>query len=242
MEKNPFLGQVALVTGGATRLGREIALGLARHGADIALHYNSSADQALSAATEIRSLGRTCHLVQADLTLIDSPAQIFHSLPPALGPVDILINSAGLFERGTLAESSPEQWERLIAVNIRSAFFLCQAFARQTKKGSIVNIADWRAEQPDPDFLVYSISKSALLTLTHALARTLAPGIRVNAVAPGAILPPAGANPEYIERVKSKIPLQRFGSPADVLEAIVYLLAAPFITGEVMHVTGGQEL
>jgi len=242
MENLPLLGQSALVTGGATRVGRAIALGLASRGADIALHYHASVDSAKSTAEQILTMGRSCQTVQADLGLVDSPSQIFHAIQASMGNVDILINSAGIFERGTLAETTPEHWERLLAVNVRAAFFLSQAFARQTKYGSIINISDWRGERPDPDFLAYSISKSALLTLTHSLAQSLAPGIRVNAIAPGAILPPAGADPEYMERLTRKVPLHRFGSPADVVEAVLYLLTATFVTGEVLHITGGQQL
>jgi pteridine reductase len=242
MTELPLAGQAALITGGATRLGRAIALGLAARGANIALHFHSASEDAQKTAFEIRALGRVCQVVQADLMLVESPAKIFQAILPALGHIDVLINSAAVFDRGTFAETTPELWERLLALNVRSAYFLAQSFARQTRHGSIVNIADWRGERPDPEYLVYSVSKSALITLTRGMALSLAPGIRVNAVAPGAILPPPGADPEYTERIKRKIPLHRLGSPSDVVDAVVFLLTSPFITGEVLHVTGGQSL
>jgi pteridine reductase len=235
-------GRVALVTGGAVRLGRAVSLALASRGADLALHYHTSEAEAVSAAEEIRSLGRRCLLVPADLQKVDAPAAVFRAVADGLGKADILVNSAAIFERGTLAETTPELWERTMAVNLRAPFFLCKAFAGQTDRGDIVNLADGRAERPGKDFLAYTLAKAAVITLTRSLAKSLAPGIRVNAVAPGAILPPPGEGADYLDRLLPRIPLGRTGAPEDIVRGVVYLLEAGFVTGEILHVAGGEFL
>jgi pteridine reductase len=241
MDAFPLSGRTALVTGGAVRLGRAIALGLASRGADIALHYNSSAEPARRTMEEIRALGRKCMLIQADLAQADSPKKIFEPAG-ASGRIDILINSAAVFERGTLADTTPDIWERTLAVNLRAPFFLCRAFAEQTKSGDIVFLADARAGRPAAEHLAYALSKSAVVFLTRSLAKSLAPEIRVNAVAPGAILPPTGEGEEYLRRLIPRIPLGRSGTAEDVMRGVLYLLESPFVTGEVLRIDGGEYL
>jgi pteridine reductase len=235
-------GRTAIVTGAAVRLGRAIALGLAAQGADIALHYRSSEADALRTAEEIRALGRRCLPVAADLGHPDSPEKIVEATEAFFGKTDILINSAAIFERGTLANTTPELWERTIAINLRAPVFLCRAFAAQTGIGDIINIADAAADRLGRDYLAYALAKSALITLTRSLAKSLAPGIRVNALAPGAILPPPGKNEEYLNRLAARIPLGRTGSPDDIVRGVLYLLSAPYVTGEVLHISGGSDL
>jgi pteridine reductase len=159
-----------------------------------------------------------------------------------LGRVDILVNSAAIYERAPLAATSLDLWERAVALNQRAPFFLCQEFAAQTERGAIINIADWRGERPDADALAYSMTKSALISLTLGLAKSLAPNIRVNAVAPGAILPPAGANPADHQGAQERPPRVEYGTPEDVVRAVIFLLESPYITGEILHVTHGQHL
>lgn len=238
----PLSGRVALVTGGAVRLGRAIALGLAARGADIALHYRSSEAVAKGTMEEIRALGRKCLLLSADLQKTESPQKIFETADAFFGKIDILINSAAVFERGTLADTTPELWEKTLAINLRAPFFLCQAFAVQTGSGDIVFLADARAERPAKDYLAYTLTKSALITLTRNLAKSLAPGIRVNAVAPGVILPPPGEDEEYLKRLIPRIPLGRSGTPDDIVRGVSYLLEAPFVTGQILHIDGGEYL
>jgi pteridine reductase len=235
-------GRVALVTGGAARLGRAIALGLAARGADLALHYHSSEAASSRTAEEIRALGRKCMLVSADLREANSPARILQAADAFYAKVDILINSAAVFERGTLEKTTPELWEKTLAINLRAPFFLSQAFAAQTENGDIIFLADSRVRRPTVEFLAYTLAKSALVTLTRSLAKSLAPRIRVNAVAPGAILPPPGEGEEYLQRLIPRIPLKRPGSPDDIVRGVAYLLEASFVTGEVLHIDGGEYL
>jgi pteridine reductase len=235
-------GRTALVTGGAVRLGRAIALALAAHGADIALHYNTSEAGARRTAEEIRALGRKCAPIQADLRNADSPDSLLHSAGAAFGRTDILIHSAAVFERGTLQETSPALWEKTFAVNLRAPFFLCRTFAAQTDSGDIVFLADSRVRRPSADHLAYTLTKSALVTLTRSLATALAPKIRVNALAPGAILPPPGEGQAYLDRLAARIPLGRHGGAEDIVRAVLYLLESPFVTGEILHIDGGEFL
>jgi NAD(P)-dependent dehydrogenase (short-subunit alcohol dehydrogenase family) len=237
----PLSGRTAIVTGAAVRLGRAIALGLAAHGADIALHYHSSEAEALRTAEEIRHLGRRCLPISADLQNPASPAKILEAAGAFFGKADILINSAAIFEPGTLAQTSPELWEKTIAVNLRAPFFLCKAFAAQTDAGDIINLADATADRSGPNYLAYSVAKNALIALTRTLARSLAPGIRVNAIAPGAILPPPGRGEDYLDRIAAHIPLGKHGTPEDIVGGVVYLLTAPYVTGEVLHISGGAD-
>ncbi len=237
----PLSGRTAVVTGAAVRLGRAIALGLAARGADITLHYHSSETEAQRTAEEIRHLGRRCLPVSADLQNPASPAKILEAVGAFFGKADILINSAAIFEPGTLAQTTPELWEKTIAVNLRAPFFLCQAFAAQTVSGDIINLADAAADRSSENYIAYSLAKNALVALTQTLAKSLAPDIRVNAVAPGAILPPPGRGDDYLDRLAAHIPLGERGSPEDIVGGVLYLLTAPYVTGEVLHISGGAD-
>ncbi|MBN1439960.1 MAG: SDR family oxidoreductase [Anaerolineales bacterium] len=238
----PLCGRTALVTGGAVRLGRAIALGLAAHGADVALHYRSSEAEAVRTAEEIRALGRKCATIRADLERLDAPATIFEAAGAAFRKIDILVNSAAIFERGTLADTATDLWERTIAINLRAPFFLSRAFAAQADAGDILFLADARAGRPAAEHLAYSLAKSALVELTRSLAKSLAPAFRVNAVAPGAILPPPGQGQEYLQKLARRIPLGRPGSPEAVVRGVLFLLESTFITGEVLRIDGGEYL
>jgi pteridine reductase len=242
MVELPLSGRAALVTGGAVRLGRAIALGLAARGADIALHYRSSEAAADRTAEEIRALGRRCALVQADLRKAEAPQEIFEAAGAFFGKVDILVNSAAVFERGTLAQTTPDLWEKTVAINLRAPFFLSRAFSAQTRSGDIVFLADARAGRPGTEYLAYTITKTAVVCLTRSLAKSLAPGIRVNAVAPGAILPPPGEGEDYLRRLIPRIPLGRSGTPDDIVRGVLYLLESPFVTGEVLRIDGGENM
>lgn len=242
MTELPLSGRVALVTGGAVRLGRAIALGLAARGADIALHYNTSEEAARGTLEEIRALGRKGILISADLQQPHSTEKIFEAANAFFGKTDILIHSAAIFERGTLAETTPELWEKTVAINLRAPFFLSRAFTAQTDSGDIIFLADARSGRPAGEHLAYALTKSALITLTRSLAKSLAPGIRVNAVAPGAVLPPPGQDRSYLDRLVPRIPLGRPGAPEDIVRGVLYLLEASFVTGEVLHIDGGEYL
>jgi pteridine reductase len=240
--------RVAIVTGGAVRIGRAISLALARQGLRVCLHYGSSQDAAQQTADEIREAGGEVTLVQADLAdPVNAAGTIVDAALEAFGRVDVLINNASIFEPATLSDLSADHWHRHQAINLAAPVFLCQRFAAAVREhddasGAIINIVDWRAQQPQPGYLAYTISKAGLVALTKLLAQELAPAIRVNAIAPGAILPPAGVGDDYEQRMSSVIPLGRTGGPEDITAAVLFLLGADFITGEVLHVTGGQQL
>lgn len=239
-------GKTAVVTGGAVRLGRAAVLALAQEGVNVCLHYGHSAEPAEETLDLVRSTGAAGFAVQADFrdpcpaarTVIDASLDAF-------GRVDILVNNAAIFETARLRETTEDIWDRHFAINLKAPFFLARAFAEARQpgeRGHIVNIADWRGERPDLEHLAYSLTKSGLITLTRALAVELAPGVQVNAVAPGAILPPPGEDESYMQRIAEEIPLRRTGSPEAITEALLWLLRSDFVTGEVVHVTGGEQL
>ena len=239
-------GQTAIVTGAAVRLGRAIALALADAGANICVHYHRSADDARQTCEEIEARGVSAVAVPADLrepaiaakTIIDAASERF-------GQADVLVNSAAIFEREIWTEATTEQWERCFAINLQAPFWLCREFAAQLAPGHsahIVNIADRRATRPGTDHPMYTLTKSGLVTLTGILARELSPHVQVNAIAPGAILPPPGEDDTYLENAVHRVPMKKPGSPRDVAEAVLFLLRSEFITGETIHVAGGEQL
>ncbi len=238
--------RVAIVTGGAVRIGRELCLSLATAGVRVCLHYGSSQEDAEQTAADIRAQGGEVVTVHADLSSpVESASAIFDATLRAFGQVDVLINNASIFHAGTLASTTSDDWRRHQRINLEAPLFLCQQFAIQLQSdqtGAIVNIVDWRAQRPQPGHLSYTLSKAGLVCLTQVLAQELAPQVRVNAIAPGAILPPPDASADHLKQVTKAIPLQRTGSPANIAEAVLFLLKNDFVTGEVLHVTGGQQL
>jgi NAD(P)-dependent dehydrogenase (short-subunit alcohol dehydrogenase family) len=238
-------GQVAVVTGGAVRVGRALALALAREGVRMVIHYHSSAGPAEETVAQIKALGSDAVAIQANLSHPGQASSVIERAVAHFGRVDILINSAAIFEPGDLAHTTDASWDRQFAINLKAPFFLSQAFALHVGKdrpAHIVNIADWRGVRPDADHLAYSLTKAALLAMTRGLALALAPNVQVNAVALGAILPPPGKDQAYLERLAQAIPARRVGSPAEVAKALIFLLKSDFVTGEVIFVTGGEHL
>ena len=239
-------GQVAIITGAAARVGRALALALADAGANIAVHYRSSADAAEETVAAVRSRGVEAVAVQANLSDSKSAAErIVEEAASKLGPATILVNNASIFEIGGPLDADEATWDAHFNINLKAPFFLCQAFAQHLPAdvhGNILNLLDWRIDRPRGDRLVYTLTKSALATMTRGLAHALAPRIRVNGIAPGAILPPPGADQEYLERLARQIPLERAGSPEEICRAALYLLGSTFVTGEVVYVTGGEHL
>ncbi len=243
---NPDLsGKGALVTGAGARVGRALALALAEHGAGVAVHYNTSAAPAEEVAAAIRAAGGRAAAIPADLSLPDAPGALVASAVAAIGPLDILVNSASLFVRGTLESTTVADWDRHLAVNLRAPFFLAQAFASQVgdRTGShIVNITDWRASRPGKAYIAYIVSKAGLEALTRALAVALGPRVQVNAIAPGAILAPLGDDGTWFRRLAERVPARRTGSPEEIVQALLYLLGTEFVTGETITVDGGEHL
>jgi glucose 1-dehydrogenase len=237
-------GVAALVTGGAHRVGRAIVLALAGAGCDIVLHYNSSAASAEETAAEVEALGRRVRLVSGDLA---DPAMAAEVVAGAgdLAPVGILVNSAAMFPRDTLLDVDPSAWDRTFAVNLRGPVFLTQAFARalpDDTDGAVVNVTDWRTERPYPDHFSYTVAKGGIDTFTKAAAEALAPRIRVNGVALGAILPPPGEDSDYLKALASEIPVERVGGTDPVTGAVLFLLRNHFVTGEIVRIDGGAHL
>lgn len=236
---------VALVTGAARRLGRAIAIELATSGYDVAIHYRSSQAQAEQLAAEISALGRKSVLVDADLS---DEAQVGSILPracAALGPITALINCASVFEDDRVDNATRLSWDRHIETNLRAPMVLTQAFAAQLGKddhGSIVNIIDQAVLNLTPQFVSYTISKAGLWTLTQTMAQALAPRIRVNAVAPGPSLKAVHQSVENFDQHVRTTLLQRPSYPQDIAGAVLYLMRAPSVTGQMIAVDSGQHL
>lgn len=235
--------KLVLITGAARRVGRELALAVARAGGDVVIHFGHSQAEAKSLCVEIVALGRKAFLLQADL---NDPTQVETLIPRASdhGSLFALVNNAAIFEPLSWENSTLEDWNRHIMVNLTVPFLLSQAFSRHLPSagtGRIVNLLDWRALRPGADHLPYTISKSALAALTRSLAVALAPRITVNGLALGAVLPPNdGAAPQ---RILEKIPAGRWADLDEVGQALIFLLEGPaYITGEIIHIDGGRHL
>ncbi len=239
-EDRPF----ALVTGAARRLGRAIALGLAREGYAIGLHYHRSENEALQAAEEMRATGAPVFLFKADLA---EPAQIeamFGEIRRIQGRLDVLVNSAAIMTQGNLRQLDVDSWDATMALNLRAPWLCSQAAARlmQSSGGVIINLSDSGARKTWTGFPAYIISKAGLEVLTRLLARTLAPAIRVNAVAPGLILPPESMPAEDWQRLVNRLPAQKAGSPEDIISAVLFLIRNDYLTGQILVVDGGYQL
>jgi glucose 1-dehydrogenase len=237
-------GVVAVVTGGAHRVGRAIVLELAAAGCDLVLHYGRSREAAESTAAEVKSLGRRVELVGADLSDPGSVEAVIDAAA-TLGPARVLVNSAAIFPKDTITDVTLEAWRRTLDVDLASPVFLTQAFANALHgdlSGAVVNVTDWRTERPYPDHFSYTIAKAAIDAFTEAAAEALAPSIRVNAVALGAMLPPPGEDEEYLRELARDIPLQRVGGTEPVARAVRFLLESDFITGEIIRLDGGAHL
>lgn len=238
-------GKVALVTGGAARVGRAIALALAREGADVAIAYLRSGAQARTTVGELGSLGVRALALRADLAEAVEARRLVARAVHRLGRLDILVNNAALFVRTPLLTTTPAQFDRLIAVNLRGAFFCAQAAARVMGRrgGRIINIADVGAVRAWPSYIPYGISKAGVAMLTRGLAAALAPAIQVNAVGPGVVLLPEGFPRPSRRRITARIPMGRLGEPADVAEAVCFFATCPrYITGQILFVDGGASV
>lgn len=238
-------GKVALVTGGARRVGRALSLALAHAGADLVVGYHSSARDAGSLVEAVRALGRRAIAVQGDVASKADVDALVRAAEAAFGRLDILVNNAASFESAPFLEITEAAWDRVLAVNLKGPFLLSQAAApllRAHGDGVIVNIADLAGLQPWPGYAHHGVSKAGLIHLTRIAARALAPEIRVAAIAPGTVLPPETFTPEEVYKLRAGIPLGRIGSAGDVAEALLYLVRSDFVTGVVIPVDGGRLL
>lgn len=238
-------GRVALVTGAGVRVGAAIATGLSQAGCHVALHYHRSSGPVQETAAAVRAAGREAHVIQADLTDVTAARGLAAAVVDRLGRIDVVVNSAAIMERQSIEEVTPESWDRTMALNLRAPFFVVQGampWLRRTR-GRVVNIADVGSFQPWPSYIPHSVSKAAIVMLTKALARVLAPDVQVNAVAVGPVLLPPGWDDAAARDVVRRVPLGRLGSPGDALAAVLFLLqGTDFATGSTVVVDGGQLL
>ena len=245
----------ALVTGAGKRLGREMALYLARRGYDVAVHYAASRKEAEEVVKEITAMGRRACALRADL-LIES--QVEKLVPMAVqglgGPLTVLVNNASIFEYDTLRTASRKSWDRHLESNLRAPFVLTQAFAAQAPaagrdeagepvaSGLVLNLIDQRVHKLTPEFMTYTIAKMGLWALTRTAAQALAPQIRVNAIGPGPTLQGARQSDSHFTRQRAATVLGRGANPADITAALGFFLESPAVTGQMIAVDGGQHL
>lgn len=238
-------GRVALVTGAGHRVGRAIALALAKRGMHIAIHYNSSEHEAVVTAHAAAELGVKTATVAADLRDPAAAKALPERVAQHFGQLDVLINSAGVMKRAKIEDTTPDLWDDVMAINLRALFFTVQGALPWLRKarGKVVNLADLGGLEPWPAYAAHCISKAGVVMLTETLARALAPEITVNAVAPGAVLPPDDWDDAAREHLARTTPLKRLGSPDDVTGAILYLLEhGDYVTGETLVVDGGRRI
>ncbi len=245
----------ALVTGGARRLGRAMALELAESGYDIALHYVGADDEARETAAEIEALGARVVTLQADLLDEEQSSALVGNAANALGkPLTVLINNASIFEYDTLDTATRESWDRHVESNLRAPFVLTQAFARQAPpvatdangeplaSACVINMIDQRVRKLTPEFMSYTIAKMGLWAFTQTAARALAPQIRINAIGPGPTMQGARQSPAHFAAQRKNTVLERGSSPEDIVAAMSFILNSPALTGQLLCIDGGQHL
>ncbi len=238
---NNLNGKTILITGAARRIGKLFALACADTGADIIIHHSHSDEEAQQVKDEIESIGRHAHILASDFGTPDSVSRLI-SQANDISPLYALVNSAAIFEPLSFNDTTLEDWNRHLNINLTAPFLLSQEFARHTDEGRIINIVDWRALRPAADHFPYTISKAALAAMTKSLAVALAPRITVNGLALGAILPPADQS-SASEKIIENAPAHRWSEAGEVEEALLFLLTGPaYITGEIIHVDGGRHL
>jgi len=236
-------GKVALVTGAGKRLGRAVALRLAEEGADVAVHYGTSAKDAAEVVGRIEELGQKAVAIQADLKSVDQIRRLLLEVGNELGRLDLLVNSAANFLPGSVISTTEEIWDGSLDTNVKAPFFVAQAAAPMLRrsKGSIVNFADTGGVLGWPGYIAHSVSKAGVINLTRSLAKALAPEVRVNAIAPGTITMP-GDPPDWQQEFVKLAALRKTGRPADIADAVVYLATAEFLTGHTLVLDGGRTL
>jgi NAD(P)-dependent dehydrogenase (short-subunit alcohol dehydrogenase family) len=237
--------RIALVTGGAKRLGRAMALALAEAGFDLAIHYGSSAAEAEATAAEIRAMGRRALTLRADLAEEAEVGRLVPATVAALGAPGVLVNNASTFERDEWQDATRGSWDMHLEPNLRAPFVLTQAMAKALPaeaEGVVVNMIDQRVWSLTPHFVSYTVSKAGLWALTQTLALALAPRIRVNGIGPGPALPSTRQSQAQFDRQASSVPLGHGTSPGEVAAALLAILSLPSMTGQMIALDGGQHL
>ncbi len=235
----------ALVTGAARRIGRAVALGLARDGWAIAIHYRASRDDAEALAKRIEAEGGRAAPIAADLAREDEAQALLPAAARALGPIGCLVNNAALFENDLADTATRRSWDAHLETNLRAPFVLMQAFAAQlpaAAEGNVINMLDERVWSLTPYFVSYSVSKAGLWALTQSMALALAPRIRVNGIGPGPTLPSPRQTDEQFARQAAAMPLRRGATPEEIVAAVRFILASPAMTGQMIALDGGQHL
>ncbi len=242
MHKNQKNTATVLITGGAKRLGSEIALYLAQQGFSIALHYNHSKGEAESLAQEIRKFSVSCETFAADLTKEKDILSLIPKIQKKMNNLQVVINSASMFDQTTFLNSTSTNLKKNFAIHLEAPLTLTRQFAKLCKAGVIINILDTHISENKTSHFDYLLSKKSLANFTEMAAVQLAPQIRVNAIAPGLILAPLHKPAGYLQRLAQNIPLKRKGSPNDVAKAIHFLIKNDYITGQTIYVDGGEHL
>lgn len=239
-------GRTALVTGAARRVGRAIALAMAGRGADVVIHYKSSASEAHETVEAVERLGRRAVAIQADLAEPDQVEALADRAIGACGKVDVLVNSAAIFRRTPLEHLTLKDWEQFLRINLTAPFLLARRLGllmRRQGAGKIINVADVAGIKPWADFLPYSVSKGMLITMTQGLAKALAPEVQVNAVVPGTVLLAEDYSEKERESIVKGTPLKRIGDSSDIANTVLFLVeGSDFITGQVVVVDGGRSI
>jgi|WetSurMetagenome_2_1015567.scaffolds.fasta_scaffold421147_1 pteridine reductase len=234
----------ALITGGAKRIGKSIALALSQKDVHIFLHYFHSSREAEETAAGIRQLGGTCTLLRANLQDEYAIKQLFQHIEDESGGLDVMINNASVFIKKSLDDTTLDDWQRIMQVNL-TAPWLCAKYGRPLllkHHGCILNILDSAIEKVWPDYAAYQISKVGLAQLTKLLAKTYAPEIRVNGIAPGLILPSIEEDQDRWQQLVERIPLKKQGEPSDIVDAVWFFINQAYITGEILFIDGGYKL
>lgn len=235
-------GKTALITGSAKRIGRATALALADHGANVVVSYRASRSEAEELVAQIRRAGREAWSLRADLSVDEDLEGLVERAVELAGSLDILVNNASAFPESRFEEFTLDDLTRSIRVDAWAPVALARRFARRVSKGHIVNMLDTRVAGYDWNHVAYHAAKHLLCLFTREMAIRFAPGIAVNAVAPGLILPPEGKDQSYLESLRDRLPLKRIGAPEFVTDAVLYLVTSEFVTGQVVFVDGGRHL
>jgi len=232
----------ALVTGGARRIGADLARALADYGFDIVLHYWTSHDAARAVAGEIRTIGRECELLRCDLNDERDTATLIERADQLLPQVSLLINNAAVFEPAGLTDTERDFFDRHFNINFKAPFFLVRDFCRNGRTGHVINMLDTRIAKNEGSHMAYTLAKKALFEFTKMAAKELGPGIRVNGISPGLILPPPSLGTDYLEAKSVGIPLNCIGDTGSLTAAVLFLIENPFVTGECLFIDGGEHL